>query len=62
MIAIRAAIGTEKYGMIFSTRKDGLIIMKHKREDTGKIVVPESLRAYVLKMFHNSQMAARIAP
>ena len=59
MTAIRAAIEKgASHGLIFTTKKDGLIIMKHRPEDVGKIVVPESLRAYVLKMFHNTQLAA----
>jgi exodeoxyribonuclease III len=59
MISIRAEIDKPaKHGMLFKTQDDGLIIMKHTPEETGKVVVPESLRAYVLKMYHNAQLAA----
>ena len=34
------------------------IIMKRKPEEVGRVVVPECLRAYVLRMFHNSQGCA----
>ena len=59
MNSIRTAVGKgKKNGVIFVCRTDGLIIMKHDENDVGKIVVPESLRAYVLKMFHNAQLGA----
>ena len=59
MNLIRTAVGKgKKNGLIFICRADGLITMKHDENDVGKIVVPESLRAYVLKMYHNAQLAA----
>jgi transposase InsO family protein len=58
MVNIRAAIGKPaQYGLSFTVEGDGLILMKHQPEDRGKVVVPESLRAYVLKMHHNIQLA-----
>ena len=56
---IRESIGKDvEHGLSFSMRDDRLIIMKRKPEKVGRVVVPECLRAYVLRMFHNSQMAA----
>lgn len=48
---------TQGKGIIFITEPDGLLLMKHKEEDIGRIVVPESLRAYILRMHHNVQLA-----
>ena len=54
---IRKSIGKNvEHGLSFSMRDDG--VMKRKPEEVGRVVVPECLRAYVLRMFHNSQMAA----
>ena len=42
---------------MFVKECDGLILLKGSKEDLGRIVVPESLRAYVLRMHHNVQLA-----
>ena len=44
-------------GILFTTEPDGLVLMKRSEEDLGRIVVPESLRAFILRMHHNVQLA-----
>ena len=59
MLAVRKELGQEaKNGVIFRAQDDGLIIVKRNEEDIGRVVVPESLRAYVFRMYHNTLLAA----
>ena len=44
-------------GPQYYRQSDGLVVMRLKPDSQGRIVVPESLRAYVLKMHHNVQLA-----
>ena len=39
--------------MKFESEKDGIIIMRKTGSDRPRVVVPESLKAYVLMMHHN---------
>ncbi len=38
--------------------QDGLYIAKREGEEWGRVVVPECLRAHVLRTFHNSELAS----
>ena len=42
---------------IFYTTRDGLVVAKRAGEEWGKVVAPESIRAYILRNFHNSNLA-----
>jgi transposase InsO family protein len=53
----RVGKGPDKGRDFYFAIESGLIVMKKSETDKGKVVVPESLRAYVLKMHHNIQLA-----
>ena len=50
---IKANMDVWKNG-IFYTIQNGMYVAKREEEEGGKIIVPECLRAHVLKSFHNS--------
>lgn len=48
---------TEKAERTFAKGPDGLIVMKRLKDGNSRVVVPETLRAYVIHMHHNTQLA-----
>ena len=59
MLLLKAKIGKSPEGnhtAIFRTTSDGLLLMQDGKA-APRVVVPESLRKYVLQTYHNSQLA-----
>ena len=61
-IKSRVGKGPQKGLQFEYVDEDGLIVMKHKKEEVGKVVVPDSLRAYVLRTHHNVELAGHQGP
>ncbi len=47
----------ERRNRILYTKQNGMYVARKDEEEMGKIIVPECLRAHILKTFHNSDLA-----